>query len=73
MATFGSELVALRLGMESLVALPYEVWTFDVAIPEPAYIFCDNELVVNATSHVEGSLNKKALWICFHCIREMFA
>jgi hypothetical protein len=58
--------------MESLVALHYKVRTFGVAVPEPAYIFCDNESVVNATSHVEGRLNKKHLWICFHHIQEMF-
>jgi hypothetical protein len=68
-ATFGSELVAL----ESLIALRYKVQTFGVPIPEPAYVFCDNESVVNATSHVEGCLNKKHLSICFHRIHETFA
>jgi hypothetical protein len=48
-ATFGSELVALRICMESLIAQRYKVRTFGVPIPEPAYVFCDNESVVNAT------------------------
>jgi hypothetical protein len=72
-ATFGSELVALRICMESLIALCYKVQTFGIPIPEPAYVFCDNESVVNTTSHVEGRLNKKHLSICFHRIRETFA
>jgi chromosome condensin MukBEF complex kleisin-like MukF subunit len=59
--------------MESLVALWHKVRTFGIPIPEPAYIFCDNESVVNATSRVEGRLNKKHLSICFHHVREMFA
>jgi hypothetical protein len=60
-ATFDSELMALCLSMESLVALRYKVRTFGVAIPVLAYVFCNNESVVNATSHVEGRLNKKHL------------
>jgi hypothetical protein len=70
MATFGSVLVALHICMESLVALRYKVHTFGVAIPEPACMFCDNKLVVNAMLHVDGHLNKKHLSICFHCIHE---
>jgi hypothetical protein len=72
-ATFGSKLVALQICMESLIALQYKVRTFGVPIPEPAYVFCNNESVVNTTSHVEGCLNKKHLSICFHRIRETFA
>jgi hypothetical protein len=72
-ATFGSELMALHLCTESLVALRFQVQTFGVAIPEPAQVFCGNEGVVNATSHVEGRLNTKHLSICFHHIQEMFA
>jgi hypothetical protein len=59
MATFSSELVALRICMESLIALRYKVGTFGVPVPEPAYVFCNNESVINATSRVEGCLNKK--------------
>jgi hypothetical protein len=43
-----------------------------LTISEPAYVFCDNESVVNATSHVEGHLNKKHLSVCFHQICETF-
>jgi hypothetical protein len=72
-ATFGIELVALCICMESLIALRHKVRTFGVPIPELAYVFCDNKSMVNATSHVVGRLNKKQLSICCHRICETFA
>ena len=72
-STFGSEFVALRLCVESVIALRFKLRMFGVPILGPANVFCDNASVVNCTASVEGRLNKKHLALCFHRVRECCA
>ena len=72
-STFGSEMIALRLCVEAIIALRFKLRSFGIPVSTPARVYCDNESVVNATSKVEGRLNKKHLTICWHRIRESCA
>lgn len=72
-STFGAEMVACRICVESLIALRYKLRTFGIPIDGPVDLYCDNASVVNAVSKVEGRLNKKHLAICYHRIRECCA
>ena len=72
-STFGSEMIALRLCVEAIIALRFKLRSFGIPVSTPARVYCDNESVVNATSKVEGRLHKKHLAICWHRIRESCA
>lgn len=41
-STFSSELVALRLGIESVTALCYKLRMFGVPLQGPANVYCNN-------------------------------
>jgi hypothetical protein len=49
-ATFGSEMVALRISKELIVAISYKLRMFGVEIDGPANVFCDNRAVVKNVS-----------------------
>ena len=72
-STFGSEFVALRLCIESVIALRYKLRMFGIPVVGPSNVYCDNGSVVNCTAHVEGRLTKKHLSICYHRVRECCA
>ena len=75
-STFGSELVALRICKELIVALRYKLRMFGVPLegPDgPTSIFCDNQGVVRNTSMPESTLLKKHNAINFHAVREAAA
>jgi hypothetical protein len=58
-ATFGSEMVALWICKEFIVAMRYKLRMFGVPIEGPANVFCDNHGVVKNTSMPESTLMKK--------------
>jgi hypothetical protein len=72
-ATFGSELVALRICKELIVALRYKLRMFGVPIDGPANVFCDNRGVVKNASIPESTLMKKHNAINYHAVREAAA
>ena len=72
-ATFGSELVALRICKELLVGLRYKLRMFGVAVDGPSNVFCDNRGVVMNTSIPESTLTKKHNSINYHVVREAVA
>ena len=72
-ATFGSELVAMRLARDLIVGLRVKLRMFGIPILGPANFFCDNEGVVKNTSIPESTLNKKHNSINYHVIRESVA
>ena len=63
-------MIALRLCVKAIIALCFKLHSFGILVSTPARVYCDNESMVNATSKVEGRLNKKHLAICWHRIRE---
>jgi hypothetical protein len=72
-ATFGSEMVSLRICKEFIVAMRYKLRMFGVPIEGPANVFCDNRGVVKNTSMPESTLKKKHNAINFHAVREAVA
>jgi hypothetical protein len=72
-STFGSELVALRIAKELIVALRIKLRMFGVPVDGPADVYCDNQGVVNNTSKPESTLSKKHNSINYHIVREAAA
>jgi hypothetical protein len=74
LATFGSEMVALWVCKELIVAIHYKLRMFGVEINGPANVFCDNCIVVkNMSVLVESTLMMKHNAINYHAVREMMA
>jgi hypothetical protein len=69
-ATFGSEMVALWICKELIVAIHYKLRMFGVEIDGPANEFCDNCGVVKNVSILESTLMKKHNAINYHAMRE---
>ena len=72
-STFGSEFVALRVGMEQNDALRCKLRLMGVPILGPTDVYCDNEGVVSNSQLPESTLKKKHLSICYHFVRECCA
>ena len=69
-STFGSEFVALRVGMEMNKGLRYKLRMMGVPIDGPTNVLCDNKAVVDNASLPESQLKKKHLSIAYHYTRE---
>ena len=69
-STFGSEIVAIRRGMDITNGLRYKIRMMGVPIDRPTSVFCDKNLVVTITSIKNLTLWKKHLGICYHAARE---
>ena len=72
-STFGSELVAMRIAKELIVALRCKLRMFGIPIDGPANVCCDNQGVVKNTSLPESTLSKKHNAINCHTCREAVA
>lgn len=72
-STFGSEFVALRVGMEMNEGLRYKLRMMGVPIVGPTNVLCDNKAVVDNSTLPESQLKKKHLSICYHYVRECCA
>jgi hypothetical protein len=72
-ATFGSEMVALWICKEFIVAMHYKLRMFGIPIEGPANVFCDNCGVVKNKSMLESMLMKKHNAINYHAVREEVA
>jgi hypothetical protein len=57
-ATFGSEMVALRICKELIIAIHYKLRMFGVEVDGPANVFCDNCGVLKSISIPESMLMK---------------
>ena len=72
-STFGSEIIALRIGIELVEGLVYKLMMFGIPIECETRIFCDNKAVVNSGTRPDCRLKKKHNSIAFHKIREYVA
>ena len=72
-STFGSELVAMRIAKEMIVALRCKLRMFGVPINGAANVCCDNQGVVKNTSLPESTLSKKHNAMNCHAVREAAA
>ena len=72
-STYGSELVAMRIARDLILALRIKLKCFGVPIDGPANVHCDNNGVVQNMSMPESALSKKHNAINYHVIRESVA
>jgi hypothetical protein len=72
-STFGSEIIALKIAVETIQLLVYELRMFGVPIGEETRFFYDNMSVVNSGTKPDYRLKKKHNSIAFHKIREAVA
>ena len=72
-STFGSELIALRVGCEMNNGLRYKLRMMGVPIEGPTNVYYDNEAVVDNTSLAESTLKKKHVYLCYHKKHECYA
>lgn len=68
-STFSSEFIAMRTCVEAVTALRYKLRMFGVPVDEPTRILCDNESVVNNTSKIDSTLDKKHNALAYHAVR----
>ena len=72
-ATFGDEMVAMRIARDLTVALRIKLKMFGAPIDGPADFFCDNDSVVKNTNIPTSTLAKKHNSVNYHITRESAA
>ena len=72
-ATFGAEMVAMRVARDLTVALRIKLKMFSVPIDGPADFYCNNDSVVKNTSIPPSMLAKQHNSGNYHIIRESAA
>jgi hypothetical protein len=72
-ATYGSEFIAARTCVEQIIDLRNTLRYLGVPIREKAYMFGDNESVVNSATMVHAKLHKRHTMLSFHRVREAIA
>jgi hypothetical protein len=73
LSVFGTEFVAMKLGMEALRGIRYKLRMMGVPIAGPNYVYGDDMSVIHNTQWPESTLKKKNLSICYHPVREAVA
>ncbi len=68
-STFSAEYMAMKSCVNAIEALWFKLRMFGVPIDGPAYVYCDNESVVNNSSKVESTLNKKHNSVAYHYVQ----
>jgi len=71
-SAFSSEFIAMKQCIEDIEHLRFKLRMFGIPIDDnhpSTYIFCDNEGVVNNSSYVHSTLNKKHSDIAYHFTR----
>ena len=69
-SSFGSEFCAMKLCCEYLCGLRYKLQMMGIEVLGPAFIYGDNQSVLNNTSIPDSQLKKKSQSIAYHFIRE---
>ena len=69
-STFGSEFTALKKAVEVAITIRYHLRSMGVSVTKPTKIFVDNKSVFLNTANPASSLNKKAVALAYHFVRE---
>ena len=72
-STFSAEFMAMKSCVSAIEALRFKLRMFGVAIEGPTHVYCDNESVVNNSSKVESTLDKKHNSVAYHYVRNAVA
>ena len=70
-SAFSSEFLAMKSCIEEIRGLRYKLRMFGIPLQdnEPAYVFCDNQSVVNNCSDIGSVLHKKHTSVAYHMAR----
>ena len=68
-SVFGREFVEMKVFMETLRGIRYQLRMMGVPISGPLYIYGDNMSVIHNTQHPEFTLKKKIISIFYHYVR----
>jgi hypothetical protein len=69
-ATYGSEMVAMRTCVEQIIDLRATLRYLGVPVQKKSYVFGDNESVINSSAKVHAKLHKRHNMLSFHFVRE---
>ncbi len=72
-ATYGSEFVAGRIAVESVIALRYKLRMLGIPVIGSCVLFGDNQSMITSATIPSSSLKKKHNAISYHRIRESIA
>ena len=72
-SVFGTDFVAMKLGVETPWGIRYKLHMMGTPIAEPTYVYGDNMSVIHNTQRPESTLKKKKLSICYHAVRKAVA
>jgi hypothetical protein len=72
-ATYGSEMVAMRTCVEQIIELRSTLRYLGVPVREKSYVFGDNETAVNSSIKIHAKLHKRHNMLSFHFVREAVA
>jgi hypothetical protein len=72
-ATYGSELVAMRIAIEAVLEIRYKMRMMGLLVEEPSVVLCDNHAVIINTQLPSSNLKKKHNSVAFHKCREAVA
>ena len=72
-STFGSDITAMKNGIELIEALRYKLWMFGVPVDGATNILCDNKEVTRNFSYSTPTLKKKHHSIAYHRNHEAVA
>ena len=72
-STFGSEFAAMKQAYEHVQDLRYKLRMMGINIPEPTFIFGDNQSALANTTKPHSTLKKKSSSIAYHFVREGLA
>ena len=69
-STFGAEFTALKDATEVAITLRYHLRSMGILVSIPSRIYCDNMSVCINASNPASSLNKKAVALAYHFVRQ---
>lgn len=69
-STFGSEFVAMKQATEYVRGLRYKLRMMGITVDEPAFVFGDNQSVLNNTTAPASTLKKRSNAIAYNFVRE---
>ena len=72
-STFSAEFMAMKSCVRAIESLRFKLRMFGVPIDGPAHIYYDNDGVVNNSSKVESTLDKKHNSVAYHYVRNAVA
>ena len=72
-STYGSELIAGRIAMESIIDFRYRLKMLGVPIKGSLLLFGDNQSMIMNTTVPSSALKKRHSAVAYHCIREAVA